>query len=169
MTRGKATRGQTGQIAAAMGSAILAICLASGTAVARQQEQPKQDQTKQDIPDAPSASRPFPGVPPPSSSNPAPPPASQAPPPNQPPPKESVEEPVYAPGVAPAPPFNVTTVPQGGATAERSRRQRRAVQDHREHQPGRGSGHGERRFRTSGKRPAVPGFQWFSRTARNRF
>src|SRR5690242_13780619 len=106
MARGKAARSQTGQIATAMGSAILAICLASGTAVAQQQEQPKQDQTKQNIPDAPSASRPFPGAPPPSSSNPAPPPASQAPPPNQPPPKESVEEPVYAPGVAPAPPFN---------------------------------------------------------------
>jgi VWFA-related protein len=118
--RGRTARGKTTRIVAAIDSAILAICLASGTAVARQQEQPKQDQTKQDIPDAPSASRPFPGAPPPSSSNPAPPPTSQAPPPNQPPPKDSVEEPVYAPGVAPAPPFNVTTVPQGGATAERS-------------------------------------------------
>src|ERR1041385_7786059 len=87
MARGKAARSQTGQIATAMGSAILAICLASGTAVAQQQEQPKRSKTKKNMPEPPSASPPSPGPPPPPSSTPAPPPASQAPPPNQPPPK----------------------------------------------------------------------------------
>ncbi len=141
------------------------------------QEQAKQDQSKQDIPDAPSATRPFPGVPPPSSSNPGPPPSDQAPPPNQPPPSQAnpnpgsstpsaTEDPVYAPGVAPAPPFKVTTVPEGAAG--RATRRRRTVQDQREHQPGRGSGDGKRRFWTPGKRACCPGILWFSKTARNR-
>lgn len=119
-----------GRTANIFGMFLLAFCMASGTAAAQQdqpkQEQAKQDQSKQDIPDAPSATRPFPGVPPPSSSNPGPPPSDQAPPPNQPPPSQSnpnpgsstpsaTEDPVYAPGVAPAPPFKVTTVPEGAA------------------------------------------------------
>ncbi len=96
-------------------SVVLAFWLASGTVLAQQQEQPKQD-----IPDAPSASRPFPGAPPPSTSNPgSPPPNQPPPPPNHAPPTEAnPEEPVYAPGVAPAPPFKVTTVPEGGATGD---------------------------------------------------
>jgi VWFA-related protein len=74
-----------------------------------------QDQQKQNIPDAPSASRPFPNAPPQSSSPSDPGP----PPPNQPPPTagDSLPEPTYAPGVAP--PFKVTTVPEGGPPAER--------------------------------------------------
>ncbi len=79
------------------------------------------EKSKQDIPDAPSASRPFPNAPPVGSAPPRDqtPPPEEAPPPNQAPPTSSspVEEPVYAPGVAPAPPFKVTTVPEGGAPA----------------------------------------------------
>ncbi len=95
--------------------AIAALCLICGTLAAQQQEKPKQD-----IPDAPSASRPFPNAP---LQGPAPqnqaPPEQAPPPPNQAPPTSSsaTEDPVYAPGVAPAPPFNVTTVPAGGAPA----------------------------------------------------
>ena len=96
-------------------SAVAALSLICGTLAAQQQEKPKQD-----IPDAPSASRPFPNAP---LQGPAPqnqaPPEQAPPPPNQAPPTSSgtTEEPVYAPGVAPAPPFNVTTVPPGGAPA----------------------------------------------------
>ncbi|HEX3351204.1 MAG TPA: VWA domain-containing protein [Terriglobales bacterium] len=111
-----------------LGAVLLAFCLACAQAIAQQQDQSapetkpaqtKPDQSKPDIPDAPSASRPFPGAPPSSGSSPAPPRTNSAPPANQPPP-ESTDEPVYAPGVAPAPPFKVTTVPQGGATQEHS-------------------------------------------------
>src|SRR5258708_3164140 len=92
---------KTGKSWGALAAALVAFCLASGTALAQQTEQKKDD-----IPDAPSASRPFPGnLPPPSNpSNPAPPAGS--------------DEPTYAPGVAPPPPMKVTTVPQGGATEE---------------------------------------------------
>ena len=100
---------------------LVAFCLASGAAVAQQTEQKKDD-----IPDAPSASRPFPGnLPPPS--NPSNPPQSDSgtPAPNQAPPTEAnpappagSDEPTYAPGVAPPPPMNVKTVPAGGATQE---------------------------------------------------
>jgi VWFA-related protein len=96
-------------------SAVAALSLMCGTLAAQQQEKPKQD-----IPDAPSASRPFPNPP---LQGPAPqnqtPPEQAPPPPNQAPPtsSSSTEDPVYAPGVAPAPPFNVTTVPEGGAPA----------------------------------------------------
>ncbi|MGA9813836.1 MAG: VWA domain-containing protein [Terriglobales bacterium] len=95
--------------------AVAALSLLCGTLAAQQQDKPKQD-----IPDAPSASRPFPNAP---LQGPAPqnqaPPEQAPPPPNQAPPtsSSSTEEPVYAPGVAPAPPFNVTTVPPGGAPA----------------------------------------------------
>ncbi|MGH9545097.1 MAG: VWA domain-containing protein [Terriglobales bacterium] len=98
------------------GAAVVALCLLGGAMAAQQPEK-----SKQDIPDAPSASRPFPNAPPVGSAPPRDqtPPPEEAPPPNQAPPTSSspVEEPVYAPGVAPAPPFKVTTVPEGGAPA----------------------------------------------------
>ena len=83
----------------------------------------QQEKPKQDIPDAPSATRPFPIA--------APEPvrprrqARRHPGPGAPAGKPSAadqlttEDPVYAPGVAPAPPFNVTTVPSGGVPTER--------------------------------------------------
>jgi VWFA-related protein len=95
--------------------AVAALCLFCGVMAAQQQERPQSD-----IPDAPSASRPFPNAPPQGQ---APqkqiPPDQAPPPPNQAPPTSSspTEDPVYAPGVAPAPPFKVTTVPEGGAPA----------------------------------------------------
>jgi VWFA-related protein len=111
----------------ALAAAVLSLCLSSGT-IAAQQEQPKQD-----IPDAPSASRPFPSVPQtsqgpdqsPGDQGPGaqPPPAQAPPPPNQAPPTSSApaanpgDDPVYAPGVAPDPSSKVTTA--GGATGER--------------------------------------------------
>ena len=105
-----------GRTSKAFGAGVAALCLFCGTLAAQQQDKPKQD-----IPDAPSASRPFPNAPlqGPAPQNQTPP--EQAPPPaNQAPPTSSspAEEPVYAPGVAPAPPpFKVTTVPEGGAPA----------------------------------------------------
>lgn len=112
-------------------AAFLAICLASGVALSQiALAQQNGDTRKDDIPDAPSATRPFPGpMPPPSSQRPANPPPSDTgtPPPNQAPPTEAnpaapadpnaLPEPTYAPGVAP-PPMNVKTVPAGGATDE---------------------------------------------------
>ena len=112
-------------------AAFLAICLASGVALSQiALAQQNGDARKDDIPDAPSATRPFPGpMPPPSSQRPANPPPSDTgtPPPNQAPPTEAnpaapadpnaLPEPTYAPGVAP-PPMNVKTVPAGGATDE---------------------------------------------------
>jgi VWFA-related protein len=108
-----------------LGAWLLAVCLASGMAAAQQGDEKKKD----DIPDAPSATRPFPGnLPPPS--NPSNPPNSTrpdsgTPPQNQAPPTQanpaapsSSDEPTYAPGVAPPPPMNVKTVPEGGATQE---------------------------------------------------
>src|SRR5229473_2054214 len=110
----------------ALVATLAAFCLASGMAVAQQTEQKKDD-----IPDAPSATRPFPGpVPPPSAPRPSNPPQSDSgsPPANQAPPTEanpaspadanSLPEPTYAPGVATPPPMKVTTVPPGGATEE---------------------------------------------------
>jgi VWFA-related protein len=117
----------------ALAAAVLALSLFPGTTAAQPQAQ-----TKQDIPDAPSASRPFPKVPPTSQAPPdqtspnqtspdQAPPAQAPPPPNQAPPTSSdpgsnpasnpADEPVYAPGVAPEPPFNVTTVPPGSVPA----------------------------------------------------
>lgn len=111
--------GRTCRAGAAAG---VVLCLISATMAGQQQ-----DKSKQDIPDAPSATRPFPSAPPASSvprdQTPPPdqtPPNQPPPPANQAPPTSSTEDPVYAPGVAPAPPFNVTTVPAGGAAAERS-------------------------------------------------
>jgi VWFA-related protein len=77
----------------------------------------QQEQQKTDIPDAPSASRPFPAAPP--ASNPTPPPS---PPPNQAPPSEAgpASQPPPRSESNPAPPpFKVTTVPEGGATGQR--------------------------------------------------
>jgi len=123
----------------ALAAILMAFCLVSVMATAQQtdQNQSDQKQKKDDIPDAPSASRPFPGNLPPSSS--APPPSNQprsdsgTPGPNQAPPTEgnpasppdanSLPEPTYAPGVAP--PMNVKTVPEGGATQERGGRRKR--------------------------------------------
>lgn len=107
-----------GRTSKAFGAAVAVLCLLCGTMAAQEQEKHKSD-----IPDAPSASRPFPNSPlqGPAPQNQAPP--EQAPPSNQAPPTSSspTEEPVYAPGVAPAPPpFKVTTVPEGGAQAGRS-------------------------------------------------
>ncbi len=107
-----------GRTSKAFGAAVAALSLFCGTMAAQQQEKPQPD-----IPDAPSVSRPFPNAPPPGQAprNRAPQDQApeQAPPPNQAPPTSSspTEEPVYAPGVAPAPPFKVTTVPQGPAPA----------------------------------------------------
>lgn len=105
-----------------LAATVVALGLFSGTIAAQQQEQ-----SKQDIPDAPSASRPFPNVPPtghaPQDQSPPnqAPPNQAPPPPNQAPPTSSAptEDPVYAPGVAPAPPFNVSTVPAGSVPTER--------------------------------------------------
>src|SRR5882757_1834103 len=94
----------------ALAAILMAFCLVSVMATAQQtdQNQSDQKQKKDDIPDAPSASRPFPGnLPPPTEGNPASPPDAN-----------SLPEPTYAPGVAP--PMNVKTVPEGGATQERS-------------------------------------------------
>jgi len=108
----------------AFAAVLVVFWLASGAVVAQETEK-----NKEDIPDAPSSSRPFPGpLPPPSapgsrprSSEPGTPPPNQAPPteanPAAPPDADSLPEPTYAPGVAP-PPMKVKTVPEGGATEE---------------------------------------------------
>ena len=99
-----------GRASTALGAVAVAFCLASGTGAA-----PRSEQQQQDIPDAPSATRPFPNPPPPS--NPGP------PPPNQTPPNQANPAPQLSPASkAPpsVPPFKVLTVPEGGATAERS-------------------------------------------------
>jgi VWFA-related protein len=101
-------------------AAIPALCLLSVTLTAQQQ-----GAAPQDIPDAPSASRPFPKNPRPSQQQPdqAPPdqgpPTDQAPPPNQAPPTGSgtTEEPIYAPGVVPA---GATTTTPGTPAGEQT-------------------------------------------------
>ncbi len=141
-------------------AALMALCLAWGTLPAQSQEQPKQD-----IPDAPSASRPFPGAPLPGpaspKANPAPPPDQPTPPANQAPPSSSVDEPVYAPGVAPEPSSKVPTVPPGGVTTENGSEQREVVQDRDQREPGDSSGHGQRRVGTAGQWVVVPRFLGF--------
>jgi VWFA-related protein len=93
----------------------MAFCLISAIGTAQQPDPSKQDPAQQDIPDAPSATRPVPQFPPtPPAANPEP-----APPPNQAPPGET--SPPGAPTPTPentssAPPFNVKTVPPGTAT-----------------------------------------------------
>jgi VWFA-related protein len=94
--------------------AMIALGMACGTIAA--QEQPKPD-----IPDAPSASRPFPNVPP--TGSPAPPPPNEAPPPNQAPPTQSnpASQPNPASEGNPAPPrFKVTTVPPAAVPGQRA-------------------------------------------------
>ena len=96
--------------------AILLFLLTLGTAFAQQGNQ------KQDIPDAPSAVQPPPPTPPapvpeeakPEPSQPEPTPAAPA---NEPPPSSDTNS-GATPGTAP--PFNVTTVPEGGATKSAS-------------------------------------------------
>ena len=117
----------TSRVVAAVASGLTLISLLAGTALA-QQTDPSQKK-KDHIPDAPSASRPFPGpMPPPSSSQPSNPRPSDsaAPPPNQAPPTESnpaspadansLPEPTYAPGVAP--PTKGANVPAGNVSKE---------------------------------------------------
>jgi len=107
--------------AKALPAAVVTVCLFSAT-MAAQQEPPKQD-----IPDAPSASRPFPSVPSTGNGQPNQPPAEQAPPDqptlpaNQAPPTSSApaDDPVYAPGVSPVPALKVTTAPPGSVPADR--------------------------------------------------
>jgi len=92
-----------------MGAAVLVASLAGGLAGAQEQEQKPPGQ--QDIPDAPSATRPvqpFPANLPPS--RPEPQPEQPAPPANQPAPGEASSAP------PPMPP--IKSVPAGGATAE---------------------------------------------------
>ena len=109
------------RVAKALPAAVVTVCLFSGTMTA-QQEPPKQD-----IPDAPSASRPFPSVPSTGNGQPNQPPAEQAPPDqptlpaNQAPPTSSApaDDPVYAPGVSPVPSLKVTTAPPGSVPADR--------------------------------------------------
>jgi VWFA-related protein len=88
---------------------VMICCLASGQA--RAQSQPEQQQPKQDIPDAPSASRPpqpFPSTPP--AVQPTPPASGEASPK-----PESASAPEEG-TTAPRPPLNIKTVPEGGAT-----------------------------------------------------
>src|SRR5258707_7300742 len=111
-------RASIGRASKALPAAVVILCLFSGT-MAAQQEQPKQD-----IPDAPSASRPFPSVPSTGNGQPNQAPPEQAPPDqptlpaNQAPPTSSVpaDDPAYAPGVSPVP-LKVTTVPPGSVPA----------------------------------------------------
>jgi len=107
--------------AKALPAAVVTVCLFSAT-MAAQQEPPKQY-----IPDAPSASRPFPSVPSTGNGQPNQPPAEQAPPDqptlpaNQAPHTSSApaDDPVYAPGVSPVPALKVTTAPPGSVPADR--------------------------------------------------
>jgi VWFA-related protein len=114
-----------GRYRTAAGVAILLFCLALGAAAAQQPAQQPSDQ-KQDIPDAPSASRPpqpFPATPP---AEPQGAPANE-PPPVEPAPSANEAPPSYAkPAPAPAEdntnppphPLDVKTVPEGGATPD---------------------------------------------------
>jgi hypothetical protein len=112
-------RASIGRASKALPAAVVILCLFSGT-MAAQQEQPKQD-----IPDAPSASRPFPSVPSTGNGQPNQGPPEQAPPDqptlpaNQAPPTSSApaDDPVYAPGVSPVP-LKVTTAPPGSVPAD---------------------------------------------------
>jgi VWFA-related protein len=104
--------------------AIILFLLTLGTGTAQQQNNPQSEQ-KQDIPDAPSASRPpqpFPSTLP---DEPQGPPANQAPPEPAPPPNEAPPSSASAPPSAPPegapgspPPFKITTVPEGSASPE---------------------------------------------------
>src|SRR5690349_8063476 len=69
-----------------------------------------QNTNQQSIPDAPSATRPFPK---PTVSPTAPPAAPESAPPSEPPPDQNADQNDQQ---APAPPANITTVPPGGPT-----------------------------------------------------
>ncbi len=109
---------------AAAGVAILLFFLALGVAAGQQQGQPHPDQ-KQEIPDAPSASRPpqpFPTTPPVESQTPPP---SEAP--AEPTPSDNAAPPSTSNPAPPTPedttsepphPLDVKTVPEGGATPD---------------------------------------------------
>jgi VWFA-related protein len=109
----------------AAGVAILLFCLALGALAAQQQTQQPGDQ-KQEIPDAPSASRPpqpFPTTPPVEPQGaPAtePPPVEQPPSGNEPPPSYAKPAPSAAEDTTTPPPhpLDVKTVPEGGATPD---------------------------------------------------
>jgi VWFA-related protein len=106
------------------GVAILLFLLALGT-VAAQQSAPAQPDQKQDIPDAPSASRPpqpFPTAPPaaPQGTPPNETPAEQAPPGNDAPPSSANPTPSASSDklAEPPHPLEIKTVPEGGATPD---------------------------------------------------
>lgn len=92
---------------------------AAGLLVGLASAQPQQaQQDKPPIPDAPSSARPpqpFPSTPPPPSSQPEVPP-SDAPPQSPPDFRNAPPDEAPPPAPPPAPPLNITTVPEGGAT-----------------------------------------------------
>jgi len=97
-------------------TAALAACLFLSPSSAEQQAPQEQD-----IPDAPSSTRPPLPAPPPAP-NPEPPPAASPTPPakQMPPPPSSALPPTSDSGTPPPPPrMKITTVPEGGATQER--------------------------------------------------
>jgi VWFA-related protein len=103
------------------GTAILLFCLTLGALAAQQQTQQPGDQ-KQEIPDAPSASRPpqpFPATPPvePQGVPATEPPVEQAPSGNEPPPSYAKPAPSATDDTTSPPPhpLDVKTVPEGGA------------------------------------------------------
>lgn len=113
------------------GLAILVFLLGLGVAVGQQQS-PAQPDQKQEIPDAPSATRPpqaFPSSPPP---EPQVPPSSeapsggqqgpteQAPPANEAPPSSTAAPNPQEETPGPPPPLKITTVPEGGATPDQA-------------------------------------------------
>lgn len=107
--------------------AIILFLLTLGVGTAQQQTSPQPGQ-KQDIPDAPSATRPpqpFPATIPDEPQGPPAnqaPPGEQTPPPNEAPPSSApAPTPVPQEGTAePPPPFKVTTVPEGSTSAQPS-------------------------------------------------
>ncbi|MBZ5718979.1 MAG: VWA domain-containing protein [Acidobacteriia bacterium] len=88
------------------GLGIALLFLASGVGTCQQAPQ------KQEIPDAPSTTQP-----PKPPANPLPSP-QEAPPPSQPAPQTGTSAAPQPAGETPAPPFKITTVPEGGATQE---------------------------------------------------
>ena len=109
----------------AAGVAILLFCLALGH-LAAQQQTPQTSDQKQEIPDAPSASRPpqpFPTTPPvepQGTPTTEPPPVEQSPSGNEPPPSYAKPAPSATDDtISPPPhPLDVKTVPEGGATPD---------------------------------------------------
>ena len=110
----------TGKTSKAFGAVVVALSLFCGTMAAQQQEK-----SQTDIPDAPSASRPFPNAPPagPGAAEPAPARAGAGTGPAPEPASAHQFQLDRGSGLrargrsCSAPPFKVTTVPQGGAPA----------------------------------------------------